>query len=39
MVGDVQMADLIAKLESKLAGWKKGEVPKNDVATGKKCSG
>jgi zinc protease len=31
VVGDVQMTDLVAKLESKLAGWKKGDVPKNVI--------
>ena len=32
VVGDVVMADLVAKLESKLAGWKKGEIQKNNIA-------
>ena len=32
VVGDVQMVDLVAKLESILAGWKKGDVPKNTIA-------
>jgi len=32
IVGDVEMADLISTLESKLSGWKKGTVPKNDIA-------
>jgi zinc protease len=32
VVGDVQMSDLVAKLESKLAAWKKGDVPKNAVS-------
>lgn len=41
VVGDVQITDLVAKLENKLAGWKKGDVPKNNIAqlkngTGKK---
>ena len=31
VVGDVQMADLMAKLDSKLADWKKGDVPKIPV--------
>jgi predicted Zn-dependent peptidase len=32
VVGDVQMADLVSKLESRLAGWKKADVPKVTVA-------
>jgi len=32
VVGDVQMADLMSKLESKLTAWKKGDVPKNSIA-------
>lgn len=32
VVGDVEMKDLVAKLESKLAGWKKGVVPENVIA-------
>jgi zinc protease len=41
VVGDVEMADLVSKLESRLAGWKKGDVPKVTLApapasTGKK---
>jgi predicted Zn-dependent peptidase len=32
VVGDVQMADLVAKLESRLAGWKKADVPKINIA-------
>ena len=39
MVGDVQMADLVSKLESKLAGWKKADVPKNIPATIKPVPG
>lgn len=31
VVGDVQLTELVAILESKLAGWKKGDVPKNTV--------
>ncbi len=38
VVGDVQMTDLVARLESKLAGWKKGDVPKNTIAPGKYSS-
>ena len=41
VVGDVKMADLVAKLENRLAGWKKADVPKINIAqapvsTGKK---
>lgn len=41
VVGDIQMTDLVSKLESKLASWKKGDVPKYTIAsvpnaTGKK---
>lgn len=32
VAGDVQLANLVSKLETVLAGWKKGDVPKNDVA-------
>jgi len=32
VVGDVEMKDLVAKLESKLAVWKKGVVPENVIA-------
>jgi zinc protease len=39
IVGDVQMADLVARLESKLAGWKKAEVPKNNIAEVKNVPG
>jgi zinc protease len=31
IVGDVEMANLISSLESKLSGWKKGTVPKNEI--------
>jgi predicted Zn-dependent peptidase len=31
IVGDIQLTDLTAKIENKFAGWKKGDVPKNDV--------
>ena len=31
VVGDVQLADLVSKLEGKLAGWKQGDVPKNSI--------
>ena len=33
VAGDVQMADLVAKLESKLTAWKKADVPKNPLGT------
>ena len=39
IVGDVQLADLTAKIESKFAGWKKGSVPKNDVVEVKNAPG
>jgi zinc protease len=39
IVGDVQLADLTAKIENKFAGWKKGSVPKNDVAQVKNVPG
>jgi zinc protease len=39
VVGDVQMSDLAAKLESKLAGWKKAGVPKNNIAMVKNVPG
>ena len=32
IVGDVEMGTLIPALESKLAAWKKGDVPKNAIA-------
>jgi len=32
VVGDVEMKDLVAKLESKFDGWKKGVVPENVIA-------
>jgi zinc protease len=32
IVGDVEMASLVSTLESKLASWKKGDVPKNVIA-------
>jgi zinc protease len=35
VVGDVEMANLISMLEAKLSGWKKGTVPKNDIAQSK----
>jgi predicted Zn-dependent peptidase len=31
VVGDVQLSDLVSKLENKLGSWKKGDVPKNNV--------
>jgi zinc protease len=31
VVGDVQMADLVSKLETRLSAWKKGDVPKNAI--------
>ena len=33
IVGDIQMTDLVSKLEARLAGWKKGEVPKININT------
>jgi zinc protease len=39
IVGDIQLADLTAKIENKFAGWKKGEVPKNDVPQVKNAPG
>ena len=33
VVGDVQLTDLVSHLETKLAAWKKGDVPKNNIAT------
>jgi len=33
VVGDIQMTDLVSSLESKLATWKKGDVPKNIIAS------
>ncbi len=39
VVGDVAMADLVAKLDSKLAGWKKADVPKNTPAVIKMAPG
>jgi predicted Zn-dependent peptidase len=32
VVGDVQLTNLVTKLESLLAGWKKGDVPKNEIS-------
>jgi len=39
VVGDVVMADLVTKLEGKLAGWKKSDVPKNSPAVVKMVPG
>ncbi len=39
VVGDVEMANLISTLETKLAGWKKGDVPKNAIAQLKSTTG
>jgi predicted Zn-dependent peptidase len=39
IVGDIQITELVAKLESKLAGWKKGEVPKKNIATVQPAAG
>ena len=39
VVGDVQMADLVAKLESRFSGWQKGDVPKNPVAQAPNLAG
>ncbi len=35
VVGDVEMANLVSMLEAKLSGWKKGTVPKNEIADSK----
>jgi predicted Zn-dependent peptidase len=39
IVGDVEMNSLIASLETKLTGWKKGSVPKNEIAQLKSTTG
>jgi len=39
VVGDVQLSELVAHLENKLAGWKKGDVPKNNIAVIKETAG
>ena len=39
IVGDIPLADLTAKIENKFAGWKKGEIPKNNVAMVKNVPG
>jgi zinc protease len=39
IVGDVEMNSLISSLETKLAGWKKGSVPKNEIAQPKSTTG
>jgi predicted Zn-dependent peptidase len=39
VVGDVEMADLVSKLDTKLAAWKKADVPKNVPATVKPVPG
>lgn len=39
IVGDVEMKSLITSLEAKLAAWKKGSVPKNEIAQLKSTAG
>lgn len=39
VVGDVEMTSLISTLENKLATWKKGGVPKNEIAQLKSTPG
>jgi zinc protease len=39
LVGDIQMKDLVALLENKLADWKKGDVPRNEIAVVKDAPG
>lgn len=39
IVGDVEMPSLISMLETKLDGWKKGTVPKNEIAQIKSVPG
>lgn len=39
IVGDVEMSSLVSTLETKLAGWKKGTVPKNEIAQIKSVPG
>jgi predicted Zn-dependent peptidase len=39
IVGDVEMKSLVSSLETKLANWKKGDVPKNDIAQPKSTTG
>jgi predicted Zn-dependent peptidase len=33
VVGDIAMPDLVSKLETRFSGWKKGDVPKINIAT------
>jgi predicted Zn-dependent peptidase len=33
VVGDIQMSDLVSKLEARLSGWKKGDMPKINIST------
>ena len=39
IVGDVEMKSLIESLETKLAAWKKGSVPKNEITQLKSMAG
>ena len=39
IVGDVEMKSLVESLESKLAAWKKGSVPKNEITQLKSTAG
>lgn len=39
IVGDIQIEDLVSKLENKLAGWKKGEIPKINITAVKNVAG
>jgi predicted Zn-dependent peptidase len=39
IVGDVEMSSLVSTLEAKLDGWKKGTVPKNEIAQIKSVPG
>ena len=39
IVGDVEMKSLISSLEAKLAAWKKGSVPKNEITQVKSTTG
>lgn len=39
IVGDVEMGSLVSTLESKLAAWKKADLPKNSIAQGKSIAG
>ena len=39
IVGDIQLSDLVAKLETRLSGWKKGSTPKINIASVNNPSG